>query len=93
MVIMSDEEKGVEAAVLSGAATAPGAKMEPITNRKRIRGGHKAHVTKLLYEIRTITDDYADEMKAELIAKLECVHRKSELLRSFDEEIFSVIAK
>ena len=62
-----------------------------MNNKKKIRGGHKGHVTKMIHSIRGMTADYREKLEAELIAKKECLERKGELIRKLDEEILEGI--
>ena len=59
--------------------------------KSKVRGGHKAHMSKMLHRLQIITNDYGDELEPELLAVLESVERKSELLKNLDAEILMTL--
>ena len=59
--------------------------------KSKVRGGHKAHITKMLHRVQIFTTDYDEELESELLATLESIERKSQLIQSLDVEILSTL--
>ncbi len=59
--------------------------------KKRVRGGHKAHLTKLVGEIDGVLTGYTDEKESQLLTLKACLLRKSQVLIKLDEEILNQI--
>ena len=55
--------------------------------KKKIRGGHKAHVTKLLAQIEDLLKEFDIKMEVELLGLRDTLKRKAEILSQLDDEI------
>ena len=55
--------------------------------KKKIRGGHKAHVQKLYGQIDPILKDYDMEKESKLLGLRDTLKRKAEILAQLDDEI------
>ena len=59
--------------------------------KKRVRGGHRAHLTKLVTEATRLLIGYVEDRESQVRAIENSLLRKSELLKKFDEEILEMI--
>ena len=59
--------------------------------KKRVRGGHKAHLTKMLADVAMQLSGYTDERKARVMTLKSCLERKASVLNKLDEEILEGI--
>ena len=55
--------------------------------KKKIRGGHKAHLLKLKGDISKIVEAYREECEEELLAIKACLERKALVISKLDTEI------
>ena len=55
--------------------------------KTKIRGGHKAHVTKLLAQVDTMLRTFDVKMEVELLGLRDTLKRKGEILSQLDDEI------
>ena len=55
--------------------------------KSKIRGGHKAHVTKLLKQIDDLLATFDIKMEVELLGLRDTLRRKAEILSQLDDEI------
>ena len=55
--------------------------------RKKVRGGHKAHLTKMLGELRDVLDGYTSERESRILTLKSCLERKADIISKLDEEI------
>ena len=61
--------------------------MTDIAKKTKIRGGHKAHLTKLLKAATCILNAFDMEKENELLGYREALISKSEVLAKLDDEI------
>lgn len=74
----------------SGSATAPSrpATISLLAKKKRIRGGYKAHCTKLISEVKQVSES-DDRNLFKLVHLAVALKGKLTVLRSIDDEIFN----
>ena len=59
--------------------------------KKRVRGGHRAHLTKMLAEVATQLTGYEENREAKELTLKSCLERKSGVLSKLDSEILEEI--
>ena len=64
---------------------------DDVAKQKRVRGGHKAHLTKLLKDVSDKLTDYTEEREAKVLTLKASLERKSAVLRKLDAEILDAI--
>ena len=66
--------------------------VEPVESRKKkVRGGHKAHLTKMFNEIDTLLDGSGPGRDERLSTLRECLVRKAGVLNVLDNEILEEV--
>ena len=61
------------------------------SRKKRVRGGHRAHLTKMLAEVATQLTGYEENREAKVLTLKSCLERKSGVLGKLDSEILEEI--
>ena len=60
---------------------------DTIAKKTKIRGGHKAHLTKLLTSVTDVLKDFDLKKEVELLGYRDTLKRKAEILAQLDDEI------
>ena len=71
---------------VDGAAN-PAEGISLVKKKTKIRGGHRAHLTKLITKISGYLGDYAESRHIEILANRNALETKGSLLGRLDEEI------
>ena len=64
---------------------------QPTNRKKKVRGGHKAHLTKLLSDASDQIDGYVGDNESRLLTVRSCLERKADIISKLDEEILEDI--
>ena len=57
----------------------------------KIRGGHKAHITKLIAKIDECLDGYTNGRRSQMLTYKSCLERKADVITKLDEEILDAL--
>ena len=74
-----------------GDSGSNGVVADEMAKQKRVRGGHKAHLTKLLKDVTDQLTGYTEDREAKVLTLKASLERKSEVLRKLDAEILDTI--
>ena len=78
----------------TGTGTAPGSTAATNADglrKKRVRGGHRAHLTKMLTEVTTQMTGYEESRESTVLTLKSCLERKAGILSKLDAEILEEI--
>ena len=62
-----------------------------VARKKRIRAGHKSHLTKLLTSADTLLQSYSSVQEGELRALGKSLERKMQVIAKLDEELLEIV--
>ena len=70
-----------------GNATTPAVDGVGASKKRKVRGGHRAHLTKMLTEVTKQLTEYREERESKVLTLKSCLERKAEILSKLDADI------
>ena len=59
--------------------------------KMKIRGGHKAHITRLIAQVDECLDGYTNDHRSQILTYKSCLERKADVISKLDEEILDAL--
>ena len=70
-----------------GNGTTPAVDGVGASKKRKVRGGHRAHLTKMLTEVTKQLTEYREERESKVLTLKSCLERKAEILSKLDADI------
>ena len=70
-----------------GGTTLPTEDGIGVSKKRKVRGGHRAHLTKMLTEVTTQLTGYTEQREAKVLTLKSCLERKADVLSKLDADI------